>query len=443
MNLDRRILCCSCYDSGMKKVVIVGGGFGGLNAAKVLAKRKDVQVELIDRRNYHLFQPLLYQVATAGLSPAEIAMPIRSILPYRNTSVVLANVEKVDVAAKQMITDAGSIAFDYAILACGSRHSYFAHPEWEEYAPGLKTLEQATEIRRRVLLAFEMAERESNAERQKQLLTFAVVGAGPTGVELAGALGEISRFTLSRDFKHIDPARTRVVLIEAGSRILASFSEKLARGAARDLEKLGVQIWTSSRVTAVTAEGVQLGAESLRASTVLWAAGVHPSSLGKTLGVPLDATGRVIVEPDLSVKGHPFLFVIGDQAHCLGPGAKPLPGLAPVAMQQGRHAARNIIADLRSKPRAPFHYYDKGQMATIGRKKAVAQTAHLQFSGLLAWLAWLLVHVYYLIGFKNRLFVLITWGWAYLTFTRGARLIVHKEWRQHPKDSPPSGPVVS
>jgi NADH dehydrogenase len=346
-------------------------------------------------------------------------------------------VESVDVHKKIVCTDAGEIPFDYAILACGSRHSYFAHPEWEEHAPGLKTLEQATEIRRRVLLAFEMAERQTQPEKQKPLLTFVVVGAGPTGVELAGALGEISRFTLSKDFKHIDPARTRVVLIEAGPRILASFSEKLSKQAARDLEKLGVQIWTSSRVTAVTAEGVQLGDELLSASTVLWAAGVQPSSLGKTLGVPLDKTGRVVVEADLSVKNLPFLFVVGDQACCLDADGKPLPGLAPVAMQQGVAAARNLVADLDGKPRRPFQYFDKGQMATIGRKKAVAQTQRLQFSGLLAWLAWLVVHVYYLIGFRNRIFVLFNWTWAYFTFSRGARLIVHKEWRQHPKDSPP------
>ena len=416
----------------MKKVVIVGGGFAGLNAAKVLAGRREVEVEVIDRRNHHLFQPLLYQVATAGLSPAEIAVPIRGLLSgYANTNVNLANVLEVSPTQKLVKTDSGSFPYDFAILACGSKHSYFGHPEWENFAPGLKTLEQATEIRRRVLLAFEKAERETDPERQKRLLTFVVVGAGPTGVELAGALGEISRFTLSRDFHRIDPARTRVMLIEAGPRILASFSEKLAKGAARDLEKLGVQIWTSTRVTGVSNEGVQLSQETLQAATVLWAAGVAPSSLGKTLGVPLDKVGRVVVEADLSVKGFPTLFVTGDQASCLGENGEPLPGLAPVAMQQGRCAARNILADIAGKARRPFHYMDKGQMATIGRKKAIAQTKHLQFSGFLAWMAWLLVHVYYLIGFKNRLFVLFSWAWAYLTFSRGARLIVDKEWRSH------------
>ncbi len=420
----------------MKKIVIVGAGFAGLNAAKSLAGKPGVQVEVLDRRNYHLFQPLLYQVATAGLSPAEIAAPIRSLLSgYSNVTVHLANVSKVLLRECKIVSDAGETPFDYAVLACGSKHSYFGHTEWEENAPGLKTLEQATEIRRRCLLAFELAEREPDPEKQKQLLTFVVVGAGPTGVELAGALGEISRYTLSRDFKRIDPARTRVLLIEAGPRILASFSENLAKRAARDLENLGVQIWTSSRVSAVSPEGVQLGGEFLQASTVLWAAGVQPSSLGKALGVPLDKSGRVYVEPDLSIAGFPHVFVLGDQAHCLGQEGQPLPGLAPVAMQQGRWAAANILADLQKRPRKPFKYLDKGQMATIGRKKAVVQTKSLEFAGFTAWLAWLLVHIYYLIGFKNRLFVLFDWAWAYLTFSRGARLIVHKEWHSYlPKD---------
>ncbi len=412
----------------MKRVIIVGAGFGGLTAARALSNRKGLVVDVLDRRNHHLFQPLLYQVATAGLSPAEIAMPIRSILSGANTQVRLANVTGVEVSSSELKTDMGLLPFDYLILACGSKHSYFGHPEWEEFAPGLKTLEQATEIRRRILLAFELAERETDTERQKQLLTFVVVGAGPTGVELAGTLGEISRFTLSKDFRRIDPARTRVILIEAGPRILASFSEKLSARAARDLENLGVQIWTSSRVTGVSGEGVQLGSESVRASTVLWAAGVQPSSLGKTLGTGLDKVGRVVVQPDLSLKGHPHIFVVGDMAQIEG---DPLPGLAPVAIQQGYRAAQNILADIGGKPRKPFVYFDKGQMATIGRKKAVAQTKHFQFGGFAAWIAWLFVHIYYLIGFKNRLFVLLDWAWAYLAFSRGARLIVNKEWRSH------------
>ncbi len=415
----------------MKKVVIVGGGFAGLNAAKVLSRCKAVEVEVLDKRNHHLFQPLLYQVATAGLSPAEIAVPIRSLLSRnQNTRVRLCEVQKVLLSEKVLETDSGRVSFDYLILATGSQHSYFGHPEWEEYAPGLKTLEQATEIRRRILTAFEQAEREPDVEKQKQLLTFIVVGAGPTGVELAGAIGEISRFSLSRDFRRIDPARTRVLLIEAGPRVLATFSEKMAKVATRDLERLGVQIWTSTRVTQVGADGVRLGDEFLKASTVLWAAGVEPSRLGKTLGVKLERSGRVPVEPDLTLAGHPEVYVIGDLAHCLDARAQPLPGVASVAMQQGLHAARNIMASIKGKPRRDFRYFDKGQMATIGRKKAVAEVSGFKISGFLAWAAWLLVHIYYLVGFKNRLFVLYNWAWAYWSFARGARLIVEKEWRQ-------------
>ncbi|MBX9765746.1 MAG: NAD(P)/FAD-dependent oxidoreductase, partial [Bdellovibrionales bacterium] len=300
----------------MKHVIIVGAGFAGQNAAKKIGKDKSLKVTVLDRRNYHLFQPLLYQVATAGLSPAEIATPIRSVLSsYPNIEVQYGNVKSVDIKTKEIETDSSRLKFDFLVMACGAKHSYFNHPEWEEYAPGLKTLEQATEIRRRILLAFELAERETDPLKQKQLLTFAIVGGGPTGVELAGAIGEISRFTLSKDFKKIDPSRTRVILIEAGNRILSSFSEKLSKRAARDLENLGVQIWTSTQVTAVDKDGVRLGTEVLSASTVLWAAGVQPSSLGKTLGTRLDSVGRVIVQPDLSLEGHPDIFVVGDQAH--------------------------------------------------------------------------------------------------------------------------------
>ena len=414
-------------------VVIVGGGFAGLNAAKSLANKSDIKVTIIDRRNYHLFQPLLYQVATAGLSPADIAVPIRSVLANANNiDVRLGNVTTVNINNKSITADEQTFHYDFLVLACGAKHSYFGHNEWEDLAPGLKTLEQATEIRRRILLAFELAEKEENPQKKKELLTFVIVGGGPTGVELAGAISEISRYTLERDFRHIDPSSTRVLLIESGPRILASFTEHLSKKAARDLETMGVQIWTSTQVTNITINGVEMGSEALRAATVLWAAGVKPSSLGKTLGVPLDLQGRVIVERDLTIKNHPDVFVLGDQAHFqIGTqitNQTILPGLAPVAMQQGRHAAKNILKAVNGKPKADFVYRDKGQMATIGRRKAVMQTNSMEMAGLFAWLAWLFVHIYYLISFKNRFFVFYQWAWSYLTFRRGARLIISKEW---------------
>ena len=413
-----------------KSVVIVGAGFAGLAAAKRLGRSTLVQLVVIDQRNYHLFQPLLYQVATAALSPADIAEPIRSILAHqKNTRVLLDRVTGVDLEAQQITTQTESFPYDFLILACGASHSYFGHPEWESVAPGLKTLGQATEIRRRILLAFELAEREQNHERQKALLTFVIVGGGPTGVEIAGALSEISRLTLERDFRRIDPSQARVILIEAGTRILASFSEKLARRAARDLERLGVQIWTGSRVTHIDSEGVGLGTEALRASTVIWAAGVQPSPLGQSLGVPLDSVGRVQVEPDLSLPRYSQVFVLGDQATFLGRDGRPLPGLAPVAMQQGHHAARMILRTLGNQTREPFRYRDRGQMATIGRRRAIVQAGQIQFGGATAWFAWLLIHVWNLIGFKKRLFVLLQWAWSYLTWRRGARLILDRSDR--------------
>ena len=420
-----------------KKVVIVGGGFGGLNAAKRLAKKKaDLDIVLLDRHNYHLFQPLLYQVATAGLNPGEIAVPLRTVFSkYRNVQVLLCEVKKVDLGAKQLQTDCGEIPYDYLILACGAKHSYFGNDDWEIHAPGLKTLEQATEIRRRVLLSFELAERESDPSKEKKLLTFVIVGGGPTGVELAGALGEITRFTLNHDFRHIDPRKARIILIEAGSRILTQFDPTLSARAARDLENLGVTIWTDSRVTGISADGVTLGSEQVNASTVIWAAGVRPSSLNAGLGVELDRAGRVIVGPDLSIPGYPETFVIGDQA-CVHENGRTLPGLAPVAMQEGRAAADAILADHFGRARKSFQLVDKGQMATIGRSRAVAETSGLKFGGIWAWLTWLLVHIYYLVGFKNRVLVLIQWFWAYLTFRRGAQLIVNKEWRSFGERTP-------
>lgn len=410
--------------------VIVGGGFAGLNAAKVLGREASIDTTIIDRHNYHLFQPLLYQVATAGLSPADIAVPIRSVLAaYPRVEVLLGNVNGVDLGNRTVSLDGSKLLYDYLILACGAKHSYFGHSEWEDNAPGLKTLEQATEIRRRILLAFELAEKESELSRKSECLSFIVVGGGPTGVELSGAICEIGRFTLERDFRHIDPKCTRVILIEAGERILPSFSEKLSGKARLALERLGVQVLTSTRVTEVRANGVFLGSDFLPAATVIWAAGVQPSSLGKCLGVPLDHAGRVIVEKDLSIKGHPEVFVVGDQAHFFLGGGRTLPGLAAVAMQQGRAAAENIVRCVRGESRKDFIYQDKGQMATIGRKAAVIQAMGLELNGTIAWLAWLFIHIYYLVGFKNRFLVFFQWAWSYFTFRRGARLIMDKEWR--------------
>ncbi len=443
-----------------KKVVIVGAGFAGLNAAKRLGhktdRRGELEITVLDRHNYHLFQPLLYQVAMAGLSPGDISTPIRTVLAgYKNTRVLMAEAQGVDLKNRKVITDGGAIDYDYLVLGLGSQQSYFGHEEWEPNAPGLKSLEQATEVRRRVLTAFELAERESNPDRIRQLLTFVVVGGGPTGVELAGSLGEITRYTLSKDFRHIDPRSTRIILIEAGPRILPSFDPKLSQRATRDLENLGVTIWTGVRVTNISKEGVTLGDEMVRSETILWAAGVKPASLNAKLGVPLDRAGRVIVGEDLSIPGFPEVFVMGDQACCIDKETgKPLPGLAPVAMQQGRAVAESILNDLDGKTRKPFQYFDKGQMATIGRRKAVAEAGKMKLTGVLAWYAWLLVHVYYLVGFKNRVSVMFQWFWSYVTFKRGAQIITNREWQSFAKsevvqasegtggqiiNSPPSG----
>ncbi|HUE14404.1 MAG TPA: NAD(P)/FAD-dependent oxidoreductase [Planctomycetaceae bacterium] len=425
----------------MHRVVIVGGGFGGLNAAKALGSASQVEVTLIDRRNHHLFQPLLYQVATAGLSPAEIAAPIRSILSkYANIRVLQGEVTGVQLERNRVVADFATFDYDSLILACGAQHAYFGHDEWEEFAPGLKNLEQATEIRRRILLAFEEAERSSDLDLRKYYLTFVIVGGGPTGVELAGAIGEMSRFTLARDFRNIDSKLARVILVESGERILGSFSQPQSSRAMRDLESLGVQVWTNSTVTHVDREGVQIGREHVRAATVLWAAGVKASSLNRSLDADLDRQGRAVVGPDLTIKGHPNVFVIGDQSHAEEQAGQPLPGLAPVAIQQGRFVARTILGDLAGRPRSPFHYSNKGQMATIGRSRAVAEMGKLRLGGFMAWVAWLFVHVYYLTGFKNRFFVVVQWALSYLTYRRGARLIVSKDWhitRPKPKEEEP------
>ena len=355
----------------MKKILIVGAGFAGLNAVKRLRGAKGVEVTLIDRENHHLFQPLLYQVAMAALSPADIAIPIRSMFSKEpNIRVIKSTATRVDVAGRSVKTESGDYPYDYLLLACGALHAYFGHEEWEANAPGLKTLTQATEIRRRVLEAFEAAEREVKLDEQRKHLTFVVVGGGPTGVELAGAIGEMSRYTLAKDFRSIDPRRTRVMLVEAGPRILPAFDAELAARAMRDLESLGVQVWTSARVTAVTDSGATIGNEQVAASTVLWAAGVRAAVIGKSLGVPVDEVGRVPVKDDLSIPDHPEVFVCGDLARCMGDDSKPLPGVGAVAMQQGIYVANTILREIARKPRLPFHYLDKGKLATIGRARA-------------------------------------------------------------------------
>lgn len=411
------------------RVIIVGGGFAGINAAKILARDPDTILTVIDRRNHHLFQPLLYQVATAGLSPAEIATPIRAILGHHeNCETYLAEVQAVDLANNLVKTDFRDFSYDYLILACGAQHSYFGRNDWEKSAPGLKTLEQAREIRRRIFLAFELAEREENEHKREELLTFVVVGAGPTGVELAGTLGEISRFALSREFRHIDPRSTRIILVEAGDRILPSFSLKSSERALSDLKALGVDVWTKHKVTNIYENGIDIDGKPMRASTVLWAAGVKPSRLCKTLNVDLDNVGRVIIEKDLSLKDFPNVFVLGDMAHCKNSDNKPLPGVAAVAIQQGRATARNIVRDIAKKPRVPFHYINKGQMATIGRSRAILEWGPIRIGGIIAWLGWLLVHIYYLIGFKNRVIVMLQWAFSFFSYRRGARLIQSKNW---------------
>lgn len=413
-----------------KHVVIVGGGFGGLEACKTLAHTPGIKITLIDRRNHHLFQPLLYQVSMAGLSPADIATPIRAVVSnFKNTTVLLGDVRSVDTEHNRVVCDFGDVTFDYLILACGASHSYFGHDDWEEFAPGLKTLEQATEIRRRVLLSFEYAERERDPVKRKEFLTFVVVGGGATGVEIAGSLGEISRFTLDKDFDNIDPASTRIVLIEAGDRILSGFDQSLSKRAMRDLEKLGVTVWTSTRVTNINSQGVFLGSEVIKANTVIWAAGVKPAAINQTLGVPLDSVGRVMVEKDLSLPGLPNIFAVGDQVRFEDANGEVLPGQAPAAMQQGRHAARNIKRRLKGAQSLPFKFFDKGQMATIGRRRAILQYKGVKLAGSLAWWGWVFVHIYYLIGFKNRLFVIIQWALAYMTWRRGARLVTNAGWK--------------
>ena len=404
-------------------VVIVGAGFGGLEAAKKLAC-KDVRVTVIDRTNYHLFQPLLYQVATAALSPADIAAPVRAVLSKcKNMEVILAEVQSVDVAAKKIKTTDMEIPYDFLILATGARHSYFGHNEWEKLAPGLKSLEDAIELRRRLLMAFEYAEKITDEAARKAAITFVIIGGGPTGVEMAGAIAEIARYTLAKDFRHIDPSQARVILIEGEPRLLASFPEDLSSSAMKQLVDLGVEVRTGVRATNLTETGLQVGDEFIPCRVEIWAAGNNASFVGKTLGVPVDRVGRVMVDDDLTIPGHPEVQVIGDLANFSHQTGQPLPGVSPVAMQQGRHAARNILRMIKNREPRPFRYWDKGSMATIGRNKAVADLNFVHLSGLPAWLVWLFVHIIFLVGFRNRLAVLFQWAWAYLTFNAGARLI--------------------
>jgi NADH:ubiquinone reductase (H+-translocating) len=407
----------------MPRVVIVGAGFGGLQAARRLA-RYPVQITLVDQRNYHTFQPLLYQVATAGISPGEIAAPVRQILRRQNNAeVLLGEVVGFDLE-KQIVklTDL-EIPYDYLIVAAGASHAYFGHDEWEPMAPGLKTIEDALEIRRRVLLAFELAERHAASGEGQVQLNFVVIGGGPTGVELAGTLAEIARHALSNEFRSIDPRHSRILLIEGGPRVLPAYAEDLSRSAEKQLQHLGVEVRTSAMVTGVENSAVLVGQTRIPAAVILWAAGVAASPLGKSLGAPLDRAGRVLVNADLSLPGHREVFVIGDLASLKDKDGKLLPGVAPVALQEGAATARNIGREVQGKTREDFHYLDKGSLATIGRAAAVGQIGKIHISGFIAWLAWLFVHVFFLIGFRNRLLVMIQWAWSYVTYERGARLI--------------------
>jgi len=406
------------------RVVVVGAGFGGLNAARSLAGDRNVQVTIVDRKNHHTFQPLLYQVATGGLSPGEIAAPVRSVFRGdNNVTSLLEEVTGFDLERRIAKTTEQDLAYDYLVVASGSTHAYFGHDEWEPFAPGLKTIEDALEIRRRVLLSFELAERQMLAEGTTEPLNFVVVGAGPTGVELAGTLAEISRHVLAQEFRSIDPSRARIILLEGGPRVLPAYPGDLSRSAEDQLHRLGVEVRTNAMVTQVEAGVVHVGDTRIVAPVILWAAGVAASPLGRMLGVPCDRAGRVLVRPDLSIPGHPEVFVIGDLASLKDEHGKQIPGLAPVAIQEGKYVAKIIRRDLARQAREDFHYWDKGTLATIGRAAAVADFGRIHISGFIAWLSWLFVHIFFLIGFRNRLLVFIQWAWSYATYERGARLI--------------------
>jgi NADH dehydrogenase len=412
------------HHRNLPRVVIVGGGFGGLSAAQAL-RREKVRVTLVDRTNHHLFQPLLYQVATAALSPSDIAEPLRHIVrKQENCEVLLEAVQAVDAPNKRLITDSGEIPYDYLVLATGTRHSYFGHPEWEQFAPGLKSIEDALDLRRRMLLAFELAEKTTDDAERRKAMTFLIVGGGPTGVEMAGAIAEIARETLLHDFRHIDSSHARVILIDGSPQVLTAYGPELGECARRQLFDLGVDVRLLAHVTGVAADGVTLkNGEHIAAQTIVWAAGNTASPLGGTLGVPLDKAGRVIVEQDCRVPGHPEIFVIGDLAHFAPAAGTPLPALAPVAMQQGRHVAGNIRKLLAGGWTEPFSYFDKGSMATIGRYRAVADAGFMRFTGFPAWCAWLFIHLVFLVSFRSKIGVMLSWGYTYLVFGRKARLI--------------------
>ena len=441
MGQRRRARSTAMHWSAMEHtpcVVIVGGGFAGLYCARAL-RRAPAAVTLIDRRNHHLFQPLLYQVATAGLNPADIAVPTRSILRrQRNAEVLLGDVLGFDLAQRRVqLFDGEEIPYDQLVVATGVTHSYFGNPEWERFAPGLKTVEDALEIRRRVLVAFEQAERARDPARREALLTFVVVGGGPTGVELAGALTEIARHTLAADFRRIDPRLARIVLVEATPRVLPSYPLELSEAARRQLEGLGVEVQTGAKVTGIDAEGVEIGRERLSACTVLWGAGIAGSPLGRALGVPLDRAGRVLVNPDLTVPGHEEVYVAGDLAAAHQADGTPVPGIAPAAIQEGRHVARNVELFLAGQPRRLFQYQNKGMLSTIGRARAVGEVGRLRVKGVLAWFMWLFVHILFLIGFRNRFMVVLQWAWHYATYGRGARLITEtaEQWQFRAEDA--------
>jgi len=422
-------------------VVIVGGGFAGLAAARTLAKAP-VRITLVDRRNHHLFQPLLYQVATAALNPGDIAYPIRSVLRLqKNARTILARVTGADLEKRVVALADGELDFDYLVLASGARHSYFGKDEWEVWAPGLKTIEDALEIRRRVLSAFEAAERQGDTAERVATLTFVIVGGGPTGIELAGALIEIGRHTVARDFRSFDPRRLRVVLIEGAPRVLPPYSEALSKAARDQLERLGIEVRTGVQVTKIDETGVWIGEEHVEARTVLWAAGVAASPLGASLGAPLDRAGRVRVQPDLSLRGHPNVFIAGDLMQ-LEQDGKPVPGVAPAAIQAGRAAGRNIAERVAGRESVPFRYLDKGSLATIGRAAAVGTIGRFEVTGFLAWWVWWLIHIAYLIGYRNRISVMIGWAWQYFAFARGARLITGRAWEpaRAPQERGPAAP---